>query len=90
LLAATQQSFDTLAGTVRAFERVATQRLVDEWYATLAQRIAALSVDDVRAAAAAWQELSIVVVGDAKQLDAQLRDLGLPIVRYSRDATVVP
>jgi zinc protease len=90
LIAAAQLSFETVAGTVRALERATAHGLPDDWYATYARRLAAIGVDDVRAAAAAWRDLSIVVVGDAATLEVPLRDLGLPLVRYSRDATVLP
>jgi zinc protease len=89
LIAAAQLSFETVAGTVRALERTTAQGLPDDWFATYAKRLDAIRVDDVRAAAAAWRDLSIVVVGDASKLETALPGLGLPIVRYSRDATVL-
>jgi predicted Zn-dependent peptidase len=71
-------SFDTAASTARAIERLVVQDLPLDWYATYEKRLAAITVDEVRAAST-WQELSIVVVGDRTKLEPALRELGLPM-----------
>ncbi|HEY5921706.1 MAG TPA: pitrilysin family protein, partial [Kofleriaceae bacterium] len=86
LLAAAQLSFETVVGTTRALERVTAQGLPADWFTTYAQRLAAISLADVRAAAT-WPDLSIVVVGDRAKLERELGGLGLPIVHYERDGT---
>ena len=84
LLVAAQQAFDTTASTARAFERLVTQGLPLDGFASYERRLAAITLADVRAASA-WQALSIVVVGDRAKLEPALSDLGLPIVHYTAD-----
>jgi zinc protease len=89
LLAAAQLAFETNAGTVRALERLAAQGLPLDGYATYDKRVRAITLDGVRAAAA-WRDLSIVVVGDWTKLQTELSSLALPIVHYDRAGAVLP
>jgi zinc protease len=89
LLAAAQQSFETSAGTARALERIVAQGLPSDWYTTYATRLAALTVADVQAAAN-WQDLAVVIVGDWVKLGPQVGELGMPIVQYDRDGIRQP
>src|SRR5262249_34268746 len=75
LLGAAQQQFDTTASTALAFERLVAQGLPLDWYTTYEQRLDAITLADVRAASA-WQDLSIVVVGDRAKLEAGLGEFG--------------
>ena len=89
LTRAAEQTFDTVAGTTRALARVVAQRMPLAWVTAYAQRLAAITPADVRAAST-WSDLAIVVVGDWTKLGAALGELGLPVVRYDRDGTQRP
>ena len=82
LMRATAQSFDSMAGTARAFERVVVQGLPLTWYADLTGALAAIDTAAAREVARLrWSELVIVVVGDWAKIGPGLTALGLPVVQ---------
>jgi len=84
LVRAAAQTFDTMAGTSRAFERLVAQELPLTWFADYERALARIDAAAVRGAAqAAWSDLSIVVVGDWSKIGAELGALGLPVVKYT-------
>jgi zinc protease len=84
------QDFETDAQVAGQFAGlVAAGRPLDwyqDWTAQVEQVTAAQARD---AAAAAWANLTIVVVGDWKAVGPELEGLGLPIVHYDADGHVV-
>jgi zinc protease len=91
LTRAAAQGFETTSGTARAVERLVSQDLALDHYATLDARLAAITPAAVRAAAfAQWTGLSIVVVGDWATIGEPLRALGLPLRRYTADGAAAP
>ncbi len=83
------QNFETNAGIVAAFHRVVLAAAPIDWYQTFDQRIAAATPRQAQAlAATAWNDLSIVIVGDEAALAphmSKLTALGLPIVKFDAD-----
>jgi zinc protease len=91
LLRTTEQSFDTIEGTLRAVERLVAHGLPLDHNQTLAKRVAAVTPPQINAAARiATQDLSIVVVGDWSKLAAPLRGLGLTATAYAPNGTRLP
>lgn len=85
------QDFETNAGIVSAFHRIVLAGAPLDWYQTWSSRITAATPRQAQAfAATAWNDLSIVIVGDEKVLAAgmsKLQALGLPIVKFNADGT---
>ena len=80
------QGFETNAGIASAYAGLALDGRPLTYYRDLPAALAAVTaVDAQRAAAAAWHDLTIVVVGDWAAVGADLATLGLPIVRYDAD-----
>ncbi len=91
LMRSNEQSFDTIAGTLRAIERLVAQDLPLDSHATLATRAATVTPEQIRAAAReSMRDLSIVVVGDWSKLEVSLRELGLPMVSQTPDGARAP
>lgn len=83
------QNFETNAGIVAAFHRVVLASGPLDWYQTFSNRIATATPRHAQAlAATAWNDLSIVIVGDEAALTphmSKLTALGLPIVKFNAD-----
>ncbi len=88
---AAARSFETVAGSARALQRLVVQRRPATWFTTLGGELAALTPAALPAAVSdAWKDLSIVVVGDWTKVGDALRSLGLPVIAYRADGTRVP
>jgi predicted Zn-dependent peptidase len=84
------QDFETNAGIASAFERLASLGLPDDWHQGWAARVRAITAADAeRAAAAAWSDLTIVVVGDWKAVGPGLVKLGVPIVQVDGEGNPI-
>jgi zinc protease len=85
------QEFETNAGIVSAFHRLVLAGAPTDSYPTWAPRItAATAAQGQTLASTAWNDVSIVIVGDGKILQAsmeRLGKLGLPIVKFNADGT---
>ena len=83
------QNFETNAGIVAAFHRVVLAAGPIDWYHSFNNRITAATPQQGQAlAATAWNDLSIVIVGDEAALAphmSKLTALGLPIVKFNAD-----
>lgn len=85
------QGFETNAGIASAYLGLALDGRPLTYYRDLPAALAAVTGEaGQRAAAAAWHDLTIVVVGDAAAIGADLATLGLPIVRYDADGHARP
>jgi len=85
------QGFETNAGIAGAYLGLALDGRPLTYYRDLPAALAAVTGDaGQRAAAAAWHDLTIVVVGDWAAVGADLAALGLPIVRYDADGHARP
>lgn len=75
-------SFETVAGTAGSLARLAIYGLPLDEYATLPARIGRVTADDVKRVAATYllPGYRVVVVGDAKVVQAQLNEVGLGAV----------
>lgn len=88
---AVARSFETVAGSARALQRLVVQRRPATWFATLDAQLAAVTPADLPTAVAdAWKDLSVVVVGDWTKVGDALRSAGLPVVAYRADGTRTP
>jgi zinc protease len=80
------QSFETNAGIAGELAALAISGLPLDWHQQYVDGVRRVTAKEARDAAAwRWADVSIVVVGDAKKLEADLQSLGLPIVRYGTD-----
>ncbi len=83
------QNFETNSGIVAALHRVVVAAGPIDWYQTFSNRIATATPRQAQALAnAAWNDLSIVIVGDEAALAphmSKLTALGLPIVKFNAD-----
>ncbi|MBL8624638.1 MAG: insulinase family protein [Myxococcales bacterium] len=85
------QGFETNAGIAGAYLGLALDGRPLTYFRDLPDALAAVTGDaGQRAAAAAWHDLTIVVVGDGAVIGADLATLGLPIVRYDADGRPRP
>ena len=75
--------FETHHQVVNQLLRLVTFDLPDDHFATFSDRLAELSIEDVRQAASDLLDidhLNIVIAGDAAVVEPNLRELGIPIV----------
>jgi zinc protease len=83
LLRRLPMAFETNASTARAIVRLVAHSEPLDFYATYATRLAAVTPAAARAALAPLMtDLTIVVVGDWKEIGPGLTALGLPVHRY--------
>ena len=83
ILRSAPSQFQTQRQIVAQLVRIVAADLPDDYYAQYAERVAAVGIDDVRAAAVDLlrpANLSIVIAGDAAAVKPGLAELGLPIV----------
>jgi predicted Zn-dependent peptidase len=84
------QDFETNAGIAGAFERLAALGLPDDWHQGWAARVRAITAAEAqRAAADAWSDLTIVVVGDWKKIGPGLARLDVPIVQLDGEGNPI-
>ncbi|MBK9029735.1 MAG: insulinase family protein [Myxococcales bacterium] len=80
------QDFETNAQIASAYTNAALDGRPLTYFRDLPGQVSAVTAEQARAgAAAAWRDLTIVVVGDWAAIGAELATLGLPIVRYDVD-----
>jgi zinc protease len=84
------QDFETNAQVAGEFAELVTAGRPLDWHQGWIAGVRRVSAGDARAAATAWDGLTIVVVGDWKAVGKDLEALGLPIVQYDADGHVVP
>jgi zinc protease len=83
LLRGLPNTFETNASTARALVRLVAHGEPLDYYATYASRLATVTPASARAALApVMTDLTIVVVGDWKEIGPGLTALGLPVHRY--------
>lgn len=76
--------FETHVQMLQQFIQIVAFSLPDRYFADYADRVAALTLEDVHRAAEQYLrhgELKIVVAGDGETVEPGLRELGLPVVR---------
>jgi zinc protease len=82
LVRGTPLGFETNWGVAHALQRLVVGGLPMDHYATYADGLADITPAVARGAAAAWTDLTVVVVGDWAQIAHDFDRLGLPVVRY--------
>jgi zinc protease len=87
----TEQRFDTVASSARAFERLVVHGDPLETYDQLPRGLAAVTPQHAAAVVTdTWRDLSIVVVGDRERIAGALTSVGLPIVAFTADGRRLP
>jgi zinc protease len=80
------QQFETNAGIAGELVDLVVKRLPLDWHQRYAAGVAAVTGASARAAAAAaWADVSIVVVGDLAAIGDDLATLGLPVRRHGAE-----
>lgn len=84
------QDFETNAGIANQYLGAALERRPLTYYRELPARLEAVTAEQAAAAAAAaWGDLSIVIVGDWAAVGADVESLGLPVVRLDADGAPI-